>query len=121
LRRARAAPEAEQARSIGTRKICPQTSAETGLPGRPDHRGVAEPAGHQRFSGPHGDLVESLLQPELGGHLADEVVVADRRAADGDDQVGARRPGRSAALRLSASSRAMGRSRGAGASASSSA
>jgi hypothetical protein len=54
-------------------------------------RGVAHPSRHQRFSRPHGDLVEGPFHPEALGHRADQVVIAHRRAAHRHDQVGAAR------------------------------
>jgi hypothetical protein len=50
-------------------------------------RRLAHPPGHQRFAGPHRDLVERAVHP-FGADLRHEVMIAHRRAADGHDQVG---------------------------------
>ena len=73
----------------GRRKRWAQTSAETGLPGRPTIGVAAEPSGEERLAGAHGDAVEREVEAAGDGGAAHEVEVADRGAAEGDDEVGA--------------------------------
>ena len=58
---------------------------------QPDHGLAAHPPRHQRLSGTHGDLVEAEVQSLRPEHVAHEVIIADRGAAEGDDQVRFRR------------------------------
>ncbi len=77
----------------GTRKTRAVTIAETGLPGSPSTRWVLPaarlPAQEHWLTGPHRDLVK--IEPRAGGfdRRADEIVVADGRAADRHQNVGA--------------------------------
>ncbi len=79
-------------RSSGGRNRRPQTSAETGLPGRPRTRTgaapIGEPAEHQRLARPHGDPPEIEAHPGGFQRRPGEVVLADRGAAERDDDVG---------------------------------
>ena len=63
---------------------------ETGLPGRPSSSVDAEPAVHQRLAGPQGDAPEAEPHALAAQRLLHEVVLADRGAAEGDEDVGAR-------------------------------
>ncbi len=59
-----------------------------GVSRQADHRRAAQPPGHQRFARPHRDLVEGAAPSRIRpATCADQVVVADRGAADGHDQV----------------------------------
>ena len=79
------------ARISGSRNRCAADDGRDRVAGQAQHGGAHQPPGHQRFAGAHGDLPERRLQPQIAGDLADQVVVADRGAADGDDEIGALR------------------------------
>ena len=96
--------------SIGTRNTRAQTSAETGLPGRPSTR--AGQACRRAAACPAAWRSSRSRAPcPRAQRGADQVVVADRGAADGDEDVGAAPP-RRAATRLSGVSAAMPRHHG---------
>jgi hypothetical protein len=73
---------------MGTRKEVPADQCRDGVAGQAEHRGVSQAPGHQRLSGAHGDLVERAVEAEAFGDGPHEVMVADRGAADGHDEVG---------------------------------
>ena len=79
--------------SAGLRKTSAQTSEETGLPGEAEQAGAADGAEHQRLAGPHGDLPEIEGESFILERGADQVVLAHRGAAGGDQQVRAIRAG----------------------------
>ena len=58
-----------------------------GVAGHAEHQGVAARAEGQRLARLRGDAPEAALHAELVLHLLDEVVLADRDAAGGDDHV----------------------------------
>ena len=55
------------------------------------HRHPADPPRHQRFAGSHRHFVERPLHPHVGCDLADQIVIADRGAADRHHQIGVQR------------------------------
>ena len=78
-----------------------------------DHRRVAEPARHQRFARAASRPCRRPAPcPRSAATCADQIVVADRGAADGHDQVGAARQPEARSSADAALSRAMGSSRG---------
>ena len=99
---ARPAARGTGARRQGSRPDCRAGRAARG----------AQSAEHQRLAGPHGDLPEVELHAEAGQHRLDEVVVADRGAAERHDARRRRRraPGSRSAAIASQSSGAMPRS-----------
>ena len=72
----------------GRTKSSKPTSDETGFPGSPKTSVRPRTPNAIGFPGPHRDLPEDLLDPELGLDLADEVVDPDRHAAARDEDVG---------------------------------
>ena len=68
------------------------------MPGRPSSSIVAEASVHQRLSGPQGHAPEAEIHALAAQGLLHEVVLADRGAAEGDEDVGARIPRRLDAL-----------------------
>jgi hypothetical protein len=73
---------------------------------------LAQPPGHQRLAGAHGDLPEGAPHPQPFGDLADQIVIADRGAADGHDQIGALGSATANGRAASSVSRAMGNEAG---------
>ena len=59
------------------------------MPGRPMHAHAAQPAVHHRLARPHRDPPERHGDAFSLQRLLDEVVVADRGAAGGDQDIGA--------------------------------
>ncbi len=84
--------QAQHASSSGFRNSLAQTSAETGLPGRPMHMLAVPAAIHEGFAGPHGDFPESDAHAGILQRLLHIVMVADRCAAGGEQDIGLRRP-----------------------------
>ena len=77
--RCNAGPQEDHGADQGRDRVARQARA----PGR------ADTAEHQRLARPHGDLPEVELEPLLAQHALHQIVVADRGAAGGDEQVGA--------------------------------
>ena len=104
------ARQAEHPLDGGDRNSRPVTIAETGLPGRPISGVPPSRPGHQRLARAHRHPVEVERQAAGERGLLHQVEVADRGAAESDDQVGARGERR---RRRRGSRRCRGRSAGA--------
>ena len=61
------------------------------IAGEAEHARLLDAAEHQRLAGAHGDPPEIERQPGLLERVLDEIVVADRGAADGQHHVGGQR------------------------------
>ena len=92
-----------------------QTSEETGLPGRPSTRACPRRPNINGLPGRMAIFQNASAMPRASSTGRDEVVIADRGAADGDDDVGVVRALAKWASRLSRVSRAMPSSCGLGA------
>ena len=80
-----------RARSRGTRKRRAQTSAETGLPGRPRMRVCLSRPNISGLPGRMAIFQNDSAIPRAVEHGRDQIVIADRGAADGDQHVGVAR------------------------------
>ena len=72
----------------GTRNTRVHTSEDTGLPGRPSTRGWPRRPNISGLPGRMAIFQKPSAMPRASSTGRDEVVVADRGAADGDDDVG---------------------------------
>ena len=92
------------------RNTMAQTAGRDRIAGKAQDRDRAQPAEQQRLARPHRDLPEIERQALAAEHALDKIVVADRSAARGHQQLQTRRRSRTRAASASPSSGQMPRS-----------